>query len=137
MSTKFDQTFRRSSMTPVRLCPIAEFFGTYDNGARNGIGATFKIPNVTIDNQVLNLNDRILFYNQATYPYQNGIYVVTDIQTDTITLTRAYDFQTSDQMAPGNFCTIYGGTNNKGKIITVVEPQPQRIGVDAINFKLA
>lgn len=123
-------------MTPVRLCPIAEFFGTYDNG-NNGRGATFIIPNVTIDNQTLNINDRVLFYNQATYPYQNGIYVCTDITTDNITFTRAYDFHSTEQIVGGNFCTVAGGTNNKGKIMVVVDPTPQRIGIDAINFKIA
>lgn len=137
MAVNNGQYFRPSMMTPVRVAPIAEFFGVYNNGNAQGVGATFTIPLVTIDNLTMAVNDRILFYNQATSPFQNGIYVVSEITADSLILTRAYDFQSPAQITPGNFCTVASGTNNKGKIFVVTTPQVLNIGVDPITFVIA
>jgi hypothetical protein len=85
---------------------------TYTPGTGPGVGAQLILDTVTtdIDGWALNLLDRILVKNQ-TAPEQNGIYVVTQIATQTI-FTRAADYDTPAKMGGGDFTFVQNGTVN-------------------------
>lgn len=88
---------------PVRVeSPIA-LNATYDNGT-SGVGATLTNAGtqaaLVIDGITLNVNDRVLVYQQSTAAH-NGVYTVTDVgsvSTNWI-LTRAID---ADSYAPSD-----------------------------------
>lgn len=81
--------------TPVRVETTGNLTATYNNGA-SGVGATLTNSGaqaaLVIDGVTVNVNDRVLVYLQ-TNQTQNGIYVVSDIGSDSTNwvLTRAAD----------------------------------------------
>lgn len=79
---------------------------TYDNGT-NGVGATLTLSSAltTLDNYSLQNGDRIIVKNQATAAH-NGIYTWA---TGGTVLTRASDFNTSTEVAGGDFIFVTEG----------------------------
>jgi hypothetical protein len=82
---------------------------TYDNGT-GGVTATLTLQNAltTLDDYTLLNGDRILVKNQANQAH-NGIYTWA---TGGTVLTRATDFDTNTEIAPGDFIFVVNGTIN-------------------------
>lgn len=85
---------------------------TYSNGT-SGVGATLTLaaPLVTLDGYTLQNGDRILVKDEASQAH-NGIYTWA---TGGTTLTRATDFDSTTEVAGGDFLfvmegTVYGNT---------------------------
>ena len=94
--------------TPVRVEAPSNLNATYDNGTA-GVGATLTnagtLAAISIDGVALNLNDRVLVYQQTNAAH-NGIYTVTTVGDGATAwvLTRATDadsYGTSDKNALG------------------------------------
>ncbi len=135
MTTKNSQTVLSPWLTPVRLVSTSNIAGTYYNGPNNnGVGATYTIAasSLTIDSVVCAVGDRVLLQTQTT-TYQQGIYVVTSIDS-TVVLTRSSDMQNIEQMKAGQYVSVGAGSVAAGNFFSLVEPLPQTIGVDAIVF---
>lgn len=104
--------------SPVRAATTANIDATYANGTA-GVGATLTgVANgalADIDGVTLAVGQRVLVKNQ-TDATQNGIYVVTNIGSDTeaFALTRASDFDNSIEgsVQGGAYCFIQEGTVN-------------------------
>jgi len=71
---------------------------------------------ITIDDESLALNDRVLVKDQTTKS-QNGIYTVTTVGTASskFVLTRSVDFDTTSEVGAGTFTYVEAGTANQGK----------------------
>jgi len=135
MSTSLGQTVFMNDLTPVRVVATTNISGTYYNGqTNNGVGATLTVAasSLTVDGVALAEGDRLLLIGQ-TSALQNGIYVVRTIST-TVILVRAFDSQSLDQIKPGQFTVVGAGTANAGAVYSLIEPLPQRIGVDAFVY---
>lgn len=122
-----------SQLGACRVVAISNQSGTYFNGlTNNGVGATFTYATgaLTIDDVVVNINDRVLLKGQ-TLGYQNGIYqcIVQGATGVTAILQRVGDFQCIEQMKLGAFLYITAGTENAGAGFVLVEPLPASIGV--------
>ncbi len=138
MTTSLGQTVLFNDLTPVRVVSTADVAGTYYNGSsNNGVGATLTVAasSLTIDGVALQLRDRVLLQNQ-TSTLQNGIYIVSLIAS-TVVLTRAFDQQNIEQLKGGQFVVVSAGTANSGALFALVEPLPQRIGVDSFVYALS
>lgn len=100
---------------------------TYDNGT-DGVGATLTLGASlsTIDGHALTNGDRILVKNQATAAH-NGIYV----RTSGTVLTRADDFNSSAEIAGGDFVFVENGTLYNSTA-WVVENEVTVVGTDDI-----
>ena len=83
---------------------------TYDNGT-SGVGATLTLSSAlsTLDGYTLVNGDRVLIKNQANTAH-NGIY----IRTSSTVFTRALDFDTTTEIASGDFLFVSEGTLNGG-----------------------
>jgi hypothetical protein len=87
---------------------------TYSNGT-SGVGATLTNAGTqaafSTDGVSPNVNDRILVKNQTTTS-QNGIYTLTTVGSGSTNwvLTRATDFDTSAEIAGGDFTFVDNGT---------------------------
>ena len=81
---------------------------TYDNGT-SGVGATLTLSSAlsTLDGYTLVNGDRVLIKNQANTAH-NGIY----IRTSSTVFTRALDFDTTTEIASGDFLFVSEGTLN-------------------------
>jgi len=135
MTTTFSQTVISPWLTPVRLASTSNIAGTYYNGpANNGVGATLTIAasSLTVDSVVAAVGDRILLQTQ-TNTYEQGIYVVTSIAS-TVVLTRSEDMQSIEQLKAGFYVAVGAGSVSAGNFYTLVEPLPQRLGIDAMVF---
>jgi hypothetical protein len=135
MTTTISQTVFSPWLTPVRLISTANIAGTYSNGPNNnGVGATLVISatSLTVDGVLCSVGDRLLLQTQ-TNTFEQGIYVVKSIGT-TVVLERSDDFQSIEQMKAGQYLSVGAGSGNAGSVLTLVEPVPQHIGVDAIVF---
>jgi hypothetical protein len=135
MTTTISEFRREQQISSVRLCSGSNIAGTYNNGpSNNGVGATLTIAasTLTIDSVACANGDRVLLLVQ-TATYEQGIYEVSGIGS-AVVLTRSSDFQVFDQMVPGYYVPVSAGTTYGGACFTVVEPQVQRVGVDAIVF---
>jgi hypothetical protein len=96
---------------------------TYSNGS-SGVGATLTIATssnwtaITIDGQPLTAGDRVLIKNQGgtTSNLQNGIYTVTTLgavgNTTSFVFTRALDYNSTPEVAPGDITYVLAGTAN-------------------------
>ena len=110
----------------VVAASTANISGTYANGTSDqssglGIGATFTASAngaISLDGVSPSLNDRVLLKDQTTQT-QNGIYTVTTVGAVGVpfVLTRATDANNSvaNQVRPGDFVYINGGTANGGQ----------------------
>jgi len=98
----------------VRAATTGNIAGSYSNGAQtltaNSNGAA------VIDGETLNLNDRVLVFQQSTGT-QNGIYSLTTIgdASTPFVLTRSDDFNQSSEIGAGSFTYVEAGTVNSGK----------------------
>lgn len=135
MATSLSQTVFSPWLTPVRLVSTSNIAGTYSNGPNNnGVGATLTIAatSLTIDSVACAVGDRVLLQTQ-TNTWEQGIYIVKEIDA-TVVLERSSDQQSTEQMKSGQYTVAGAGTVNAGSFFTLVEPLPNRIGVDSINF---
>ena len=135
MTTTLSQTVFSPWLTPVRLVSTSNIAGTYSNGpGNNGVGATLTVAasSLTIDSVVCAVGDRVLLQAQ-TNTFQQGIYIVQAIDT-TVVLERSADQQSVEQLKGGQYTVVSAGTVNSGSVLTLVEPLPNAIGVDAIVY---
>lgn len=99
--------------SPCRLATTANLNATYNNGA-SGVGATLTNAGAnaafTADGTSASLNDRILVKSQSSTP-TNGIYTVTTVGDGSTpwVLTRATDYDTAGEIAPGDFILVTAG----------------------------
>jgi hypothetical protein len=116
-----------NAATPATLASLVSSTVTYNNGT-DGVGATLTLGAnlTTLDGYTLNNGDRILVKNEATTA-NNGIYV----RTSATVLTRADDFNSSAEIAGGDFIFVENGTlyNSTG---WVVENEVTTVGTDAV-----
>lgn len=122
-------------LNSVRVVQSTNLIGTYYNGpANNGVGATYthSASSLVIDSVTIAVGDRVLFTAQ-TNSYQNGIYVVSSIGAN-IVFTRTVDFQEPSQMKSGQYIPVAAGGEFGGAVFTVIEPNVQVVGIDAINI---
>ena len=103
---------------------------TYNNGTA-GVGATLTLstPLTILDNYTLHANDRILVKNEATASY-NGIY---SWATGGTVLTRAVDFNNTQEVGGGDFLFVQEGTQY-GSTGWVQTNTTTAIGVSDITF---
>src|SRR6056300_1274785 len=103
---------------------------TYDNGTL-GVGATLTLSTgiSTLDGYTLVNGDRILIKDESTQAH-NGIY----IRTSSTVFTRATDFDTTAEIASGDFLFVENGTTN-GSNGYVQTETTTTIGTSAINFE--
>jgi hypothetical protein len=103
---------------------------TYDNGS-SGVGATLTLSTgiSTLDGYTLVNGDRILVKDESTQAH-NGIYV----RTSATVLTRSDDFDTTAEVASGDFLFVENGTAN-GSNGYVQTETTTAIGTSAINFE--
>src|SRR5210317_2417623 len=103
---------------------------TYDNGTL-GVGATLTLSTgiSTLDGYTLVDGDRILIKDESTQAH-NGIY----IRTSSTVFTRATDFDTTAEVASGDFLFVENGTTN-GSNGYVQTETTTTIGTSAINFE--
>jgi len=135
MTSTLSQTVFSPWLTPARLVSTSNIVGQYYNGpSNNGVGATLTIADtsLTVDSVEVNVGDRLLLQLQTT-AYEQGIYIVYSIDT-TVVLQRAADQQSLEQMKAGQYLAISAGLSGAGSLFTLVEPLPEFIGLDPINF---
>ena len=103
---------------------------TYSNGS-SGVGATLTLSTgiSTLDGYTLVDGDRILIKDESTQAH-NGIY----IRTSSTVFTRATDFDTTAEVASGDFLFVENGTTN-GSNGYVQTETTTTIGTSAINFE--
>src|SRR6056300_80756 len=103
---------------------------TYNNGTL-GVGATLTLSTgiSTLDGYTLVDGDRILIKNESNQAH-NGIYV----RTSATVLTRSDDFDTTTEVASGDFLFVENGTSN-GSNGYVQTETTTTIGTSAINFE--
>lgn len=103
---------------------------TYDNGVL-GVGATLTTdtPISTLDGYSLVNGDRILIKNQANLAH-NGIY----IRTSSTVFTRSADFDTTAEIASGDFLFVANGTVN-GKTGWVQTVKSTSVGTTNVVFE--
>ena len=103
---------------------------TYDNGT-SGVGATLTTdtPINTLDGYSLVNGDRVLIKNQANSAH-NGIY----IRTSSTVFTRAADFDTTAEIASGDFLFVANGTVN-GKTGWVQTVKSTSVGTTNVVFE--
>jgi hypothetical protein len=116
----------------------ANLNATYNNGT-SGVGATLTNAGTqaafATDGTTPSLNDRILVKNQTTTS-QNGIYTLTTVGSGSTNwvLTRATDFDSSVEIAGGDFTFVDNGTTlaNTG---WVQVDEVTTVGTDPIVFQ--
>src|SRR6056300_1253843 len=103
---------------------------TYDNGTL-GVGATLTLSTgiSTLDGYTLVDGDRILIKDESTQAH-NGIF----IRTSSTVFTRATDFDTTAEIASGDFLFVEEGTLNGANGYVQTETTTT-IGTSAINFE--
>src|SRR6056300_916467 len=103
---------------------------TYSNGS-SGVGATLTLSTgiSTLDGYTLVDGDRILIKNESNQAH-NGIYV----RTSATVLTRSDDFDTTTEVASGDFLFVENGTANGSNGFVQTETTTA-IGTSAIVFE--
>jgi hypothetical protein len=122
---------------PVQRATTAALTGTYNNGT-SGVGATFTLTatgRLSIDGGNVSTNDRVLLKNQTT-DLQNGIYVVTNQGGAGVSavLTRATDYNTTEEVSNGDVVFTIAGTQNTGVTFVNTSTNPVTIGTTSITF---
>jgi hypothetical protein len=121
-----------NAATQTTLASISGGTITYNNGT-SGVGATLTTTGTytTIDGVTLSNGMRILVKNEANTAH-NGIYD----RTSSTVLTRSADFNTTDEMAGGDFTFVAAGTlyNNTGWVMTDVVTTVGTTSVDWSQF---
>lgn len=124
----------KQSVNEATTAPLAA--NTYNNGS-SGVGATLTGNStgvLTVDGQVVILNDRVLVKNESTAA-NNGIYVCTTAGAVGVAyvLTRSTDMDLPAQV-PGAFTLVISGSTNLNNGFVVVGTGPFTIGTTAINW---
>ena len=110
---------------------------TYANGA-SGVGATLTNAGaqaaIQLDGVSPTVGQRVLIKNQAS-TLQNGIYTVTTVGSGATNwvLTRATDYDTPSEVAPGDLVILTGGTT-QNQSSWVETATVAAIGTDPITF---
>jgi hypothetical protein len=109
---------------------------TYNNGT-SGVGATLTATSVgtlTIDGQLIALNDRIIVKNEATSA-NNGLYYCTTAGTASVAyvLTRTLDGDSSAEL-DGAYAFVEVGTQNEATSWGIANNTTITIGTTAISF---
>lgn len=118
---------------------------TYNNGTA-GVGATLTNAGtqaaLVVDGVTMNVNDRVLVYNQ-TNAYENGVYTVTNVGSGSTNwvLTRATDADTygsnsSTQLGQGSYFFIQEGATAAGESYVCNTVGTITFGTTAITFAL-
>lgn len=113
--------------------------GVYTPGSQ-GVGSTLTISltngTITIDGVEVLLTQRVLFKEQTTQ-LQNGIYVLTNINSGTslATFTRATDYDSIEKIAPGDIVAVSSGTANAVTLWMQTSPMPS-VDINPITFTL-
>jgi hypothetical protein len=118
-----------ASVQAATTAPIAGSV-TYDNGT-DGVGATLTTdtPMNSMDGYSLVNGDRVLIKNQTNAAH-NGIY----IRTSSTVFTRSADFNTTAEVASGDFLFVSNGTVN-GKTGWVQTVKSIAIGTTNVVFE--
>jgi hypothetical protein len=128
---------------PVRVESPTSLNATYNNGT-SGVGATLTNAGtqaaLVLDGITLNLNDRVLIYNQANAAH-NGVYTVTTVGSGSVNwvLTRATDSDSfaigdSDGLGAGDAFYVKEGTTGAGELYVMNTSGTITFGTTAINF---
>lgn len=129
------QYFKRQQLTSARLLSLVNIAGTYNNGsADNGVGATLTIgaSSLVIDGFSLEESDRVCLSSQ-TNGFENGLYRASGVGTNVV-LTRSEDFQEVSQIEAGYFWPIQTGVQHAGSSSYVIDPIPNKVGVDTVRI---
>lgn len=127
-------------LNSVRLASSSNLSGFYFNGTlNNGVGATLSglsVGRLSIDSVEVNQSDRLLLYNQ-TNSNENGIYVVINSGSPISLwkLERSEDFQSLEQLIPGQYFTVDAGAILSGNLFVLTEPLPSSIGSGSSSFQ--
>ncbi|GIW78815.1 MAG: hypothetical protein KatS3mg105_0622 [Gemmatales bacterium] len=114
----------------AQTATTADLGAPYNPGPSNG---QFTGVSRTIDGVFLYLGDRVLVKDQ-TVASQNGIYVVSALDTNgtTVTLTRASDFDQDAELTSGYTVAVLGGGNSANRFFSV--PGPITLNTTPINW---
>jgi hypothetical protein len=118
---------------PVRAATTANLAATYDGTAKTLTALAFGA--LAVDGVTLSAGERVLVKDQ-TDKTQNGIYAVTvtgDVSTAFV-LTRASDFDRSEELLSGVHINVAGGVSNKG---TWELSSPAPLTLDSSNLEFA
>lgn len=122
-------------LNPVRVASTGNLAGTYDNGGKtltnNSTQAAIAVDGVTLSN-----GDRVLLKEQTTGS-QNGIYTVTDAGSGSTNwiLTRATDFDTSQEVVSGSLVFVEEGSTNASSSYVQSTDLPT-LDTDPLEFRL-
>lgn len=109
---------------------------TYNNGAA-GVGAKLTAganTTLTVDGNVVNLNERVLVKDQAD-PTQNGCYSLTTAGGGVPwVLTRCTDWDAPAELKTNSYFLALAGTANPGSGWTLTTAQPISVGSTALIF---
>lgn len=119
-----------AAATTATLASLTGGTVTYDNGTA-GVGATLtlSVALTTLDTYSLQPDDRILVKNEATQA-NNGIYTWA---TGGTVLTRAIDFDTSTEIASGDFTFVTNGSLYASTGWVQTNPV-NTVGTDPVNW---
>ena len=128
---------------PVRVEAPIELNALYDNGT-DGVGATLTNNGaqaaIVIDGVALDLNDRVLVYEQTNAAH-NGVYVVTTVGDGTTAwvLTRAADSDSyapsdPDSLGQGDGFFVKEGDTGAGELYVMTTEGAITFGTTAITF---
>lgn len=117
---------------------VGNLNATYDNGV-DGVGASLTNAGFqeafSADGALLVAGRRVLVWQQ-TNPFENGIYVVSFAgdSSNNWTITRADDFNSSNNISINSYTCIAGGTQNMGKTFCLATGDPYVIGTTNLVF---
>jgi len=128
---------------PVRVEAEVVLNATYNNGA-SGVGATLTNAGtqaaITIDGVALNLNDRVLIYQQSNAAH-NGVYYVSTVGDGSTNwvLTRATDADSygasdSDALGEGDAFYVQEGDAGAGELYVMTTSGTITFGTTNITF---
>jgi hypothetical protein len=122
--------------TPPHGVGAILFAQSNQNITTAGVGGTGLIDRYTD----LVVSDRVLVKDQGSNgignTFENGYYTVTRIGSGSTSweLTRAVDFDESDEIVSGAFSFVLNGNDNAGGGFVLVTKEPVSIGVSALEF---
>lgn len=121
----------------VKVATVGALTATYATPAETITGTFANLG--AIDGVLLGLGDRILVKDGvvAGTGAENGIYVVTTLNSLLVEYTRALDADTEYELSPGRVVTVKMGTVNANTIWRTTTPLPITIGATPIVFGVA
>jgi|ERR1017187_585262 hypothetical protein len=124
----------------VQVATTTALTASYSNGTA-GAGATLTNTGamiaLVIDGVPVNLNERVLVWNQAV-SYQNGLYYVSNVGNASTnwSLTRTTDYDMTSQIVEEGVILVNQGLTYAGRLFQEVAPTPIIIGTNPILFSL-